>query len=179
MTRSIQQHVIPRVLLGSALIAGLLAGCDGSVESSPDAPSADDVAARNKDLLHRYHVDVWDEGHLEHAGQYLGAGFTSHARVTTLPPGQQVGPDFLAQFRIGFPDMRSHEDALLGDGELGVIRWTITGTHTGPFFGVAATGRTIQVSGMDILRIADDKLVEHWGGVADQMDDFLGQIQGN
>jgi len=29
---------------------------------------------------------------------------------------------------------------------------------------------------MDILRVADDKLVEHWGGVADQMDDFLAQI---
>lgn len=82
----------------------------------------------------------------------------------------------LAQYRIGFPDMRSHEDALIGDGDLAMIRWTITGTHTGPFFGVAATGRAIQVSGMDILRVADGKLVEHWFGVADQMDDFLAQI---
>jgi predicted ester cyclase len=130
----------------------------------------------NKDLLHRYHSDVWDGGHLDHAAQYLDPSFTSHAVVTTLPAGQQVGADFLAQFRIGFPDLRSHEDALLGDGDLVVIRWTITGTHTGTFFGVAATGRTIQVAGMDILRVADGKLVEHWGGVADQMDDFLTQI---
>jgi predicted SnoaL-like aldol condensation-catalyzing enzyme len=35
---------------------------------------------------------------------------------------------------------------------------------------------TIQVSGMDMLRVADGTFVEHWGGVADQMDDFLSQI---
>jgi len=122
MTQSIQMH-----LLRSTMIVGLLVGCDASSDSQPDA-AVDDVVARNKDLLHRYHVDVWDEGHLDHAGQYLGADFTSHASVTTLPPGQQVGPDFLAQFRIGFPDMRSHADALVGDGDLAMLRWTITGT---------------------------------------------------
>jgi predicted ester cyclase len=166
------------------LIAGLAAGCVSGDEPSADVPAddvADDVAARtvaarNKDLVHRYHVEVWDEGHLDQAWKYLGADFTSHATVTTLPPGQQPGPDFLAQLWSGFPDLRSHEEALLGDGDLVTIRWTITGTHTGPFFGVAPTGREIQVSGMDILRVADDKIVEHWGGVGDQMDDFLAQI---
>jgi predicted ester cyclase len=174
MTQTIPMHFMARVFVRSAMIAALFAGCTSSDGASPDAQVVD--VAMNKDLLHRYHADVWDEGNLDHAGQYLSADFTSHATVTTLPPGQQVGPDFLAQFRIGFPDLRSHEDALLGDGDLVVLRWTITGTHTGPFFGVAPTGRTIQVSGMDMLRVADGKFVEHWGGVADQMDDFLSQI---
>jgi len=174
MTQSIPMHFMARVFVRSAMIACLLTGCTRGDDSTADAQI--DAVAMNKDLLHRYHEDVWDQGHLDHAGQYLSADFTSHAVVTTLPPGQQVGPDFLAQFRIGFPDLRSHEDALLGDGDLVVLRWTITGTHTGPFFGVAATGRQIQVSGMDMLRVADGKFIEHWGGVADQMDDFLSQI---
>ncbi|HWO19148.1 MAG TPA: ester cyclase [Kofleriaceae bacterium] len=176
-----------RFVLGAALLTGCVTTDDEPAAEAP-APAGDvagdvgsDVAARtlearNKDLLHRYHVEVWDEGHLDQAWKYLGEGFTSHATVTTLPPGQYPGPDFLAQFWAGFPDLRSHEDALLGDGDLVTLRWTITGTHTGTFFGVAPTGRTIQVSGMDILRVADGKLVEHWGGVADQMDDFLAQI---
>jgi predicted ester cyclase len=178
MTKSTSIRALPYAVICSSLIAGLAAGCtdldEPLPEPTPEAPA--DEAALNKDLLHRYHVDVWDEGHLEHAGQYLAPTFTSHAMVTTMPPGQQVGPDFLAQFRIGFPDLRSHEDALLSDGDLVSIRWTITGTHTGAFFGVAATGRTISVSGMDMLRVADGKFVEHWGGVADQMDDFLAQL---
>jgi len=187
MTNTTPMHFAPRVCFALVTGAALLAGCVSGEDLSAEVP-ADDVAddgvvavartveARNKDLLHRYHVEVWDEGHLDQAWKYLGEGFTSHATVTTMPPGQQPGPDFLAQFWSGFPDLRSHEDALIGDGDLVTIRWTITGTHTGTFFGIAPTGRTIQVSGMDMLRVADGKLVEHWGGVADQMDDFLAQI---
>jgi len=166
-------NFLRQALLCSSTLACLLAGCTDET-ATEQAPV--DVVAMNKDLLHTYHVDVWDEGHLDHAGQYLGAGFFSHATVATLPAGQQVGADFLAQFRIGFPDMRSHEDALMGDGDLVVVRWTITGTHTGTFFGVAPTNKKITVSGEDMLRVADGKFVEHWGGVADQMDDFLSQI---
>lgn len=158
----------------TALLALLLAACGD--DAAPPLDAGPDPVAQNKDLLRRYHQDVWDEGHLDHAGQYLAADFRSHAVPSTLPPGQTPGPDFLAQFRIGFPDLRSHEDAILGDGDLVVIRWTITGTHTGPFFGVAPTGKAISVGGMDLLRVADGAFVEHWGGVADEMDDFLQQI---
>jgi predicted SnoaL-like aldol condensation-catalyzing enzyme len=135
-----------------------------------------DTAAANRDLVQRYHVDVWEEGHLDHAGLYLAPTFTSHAFPSTLPPGVQIGPDFLAQFWIGFPDLHSQAEAILADGDLVTIRWTITGTHTGTFLGVAPTNSPIEVGGMDILRVDGDKLVEHWGGVADQMDDFLSQI---
>jgi predicted ester cyclase len=176
--------LVRNVCFGFMVSAALLAGCVTGDEPAAEVPAedvAEDVAARtlearNKDLLHRYHVEVWDEGRLDQAWKYLGEGFTSHATVTTLPANQQPGPDFLAQFWAGFPDLRSHEDALTGDGDLVTIRWTITGTHTGTFLGVAPTGRPIQVSGMDMLRVADGKLVEHWGGVADQMDDFLAQL---
>jgi predicted SnoaL-like aldol condensation-catalyzing enzyme len=172
------KHIISTPVLRSALLACLLVGCatDDDAPPEPEPEPAVDQVALNRDLLHRYHVEVWEEGRLDRAGEYLGQGFTSHARPTTLPPGAQVGPDFLAQFWIGFPDLHSRADALLADGDLVTVRWTITGTHTGPFFGVAATGKPIEVSGMDILRVADGKFVEHWGGVADQMDDFLQQI---
>jgi len=154
----------------------LVAACSGDDSPSADPDAAVDVVAANKDLLRRYHEDVWDQGHLDHAGMYIGPTFVTHAVVTTLPPGQVAGADFLAQFRIGFPDMRSHADAILGDGDLVVVQWTITGTHTGTFLGVAPTNKPITVSGMDVLRVADNLFVEHWGGVADQMDDFLTQI---
>ena len=135
-----------------------------------------DTVAANRDLVQRYHVDIWEEGHLDHAGLYLAPTFFSHAVPSTLPPGVTPGPDFLAQFWIGFPDLHSKAEAILADGDLVTIRWTITGTHTGTFFGVAPTNSPIEVGGMDILRVEGDKFVEHWGGVADQMDDFLSQI---
>jgi predicted ester cyclase len=41
-------------------------------------------------------------------------------------------------------------------------RWTITGTHTGEWNGLAPTGTTIQYSGMTLFRLAGGKIVETW-----------------
>ena len=42
------------------------------------------------------------------------------------------------------------------------MHYTITGTHKGEFQGIAATGRTIKITGIAIHRIADGKIVEIW-----------------
>lgn len=42
----------------------------------------------------------------------------------------------------------------------------ICGTHTGEFLGIAATGRTIEIETVDVLRVVNGKITEHWG-VAD------------
>ena len=71
------------------------------------------------------------------------------------------------------------------DGDGGVLtptpvdpsgQWTITATQTGDFFGIPATGRTITFSGMDTLRVSNGKFVEHWGGLADQVDEVAAQL---
>ena len=41
-------------------------------------------------------------------------------------------------------------------------RWTARGTHEGEFQGIAATSNRIEVTGIDIVRIAEGKLAEGW-----------------
>lgn len=48
-------------------------------------------------------------------------------------------------------------------------RVTIRGTHRGSFLGIEPTGRCVTVSFFAIVRVADGKLVEEWGGL-DQVD---------
>ena len=43
-----------------------------------------------------------------------------------------------------------------------VTRWSATGTHTGDFAGVPATGRPVAVSGIHIHRVRHGRLIEHW-----------------
>ena len=40
---------------------------------------------------------------------------------------------------------------------------TMRGTHRGDFFGLPATGREVTLTGVHIMRVADGKIVEHWG----------------
>jgi predicted ester cyclase len=49
-----------------------------------------------------------------------------------------------------------------------VVRWTNRGTHVGEFAGIPATGRAFTIAGIDIYRVADEQLCEHWH-VIDQL----------
>jgi predicted ester cyclase len=56
-----------------------------------------------------------------------------------------------------------HENiGVLVEGDLVALRTIITGTHTGDYAGVVATGSQIQTSASHIFRVRDDELVEHW-----------------
>ena len=40
---------------------------------------------------------------------------------------------------------------------------TYHGTHKAEFFGIAPTGRKIQFETVDVMRVRDGKITEHWG----------------
>ena len=52
-------------------------------------------------------------------------------------------------------------DCLLVDMLRGPL--ALTGTHQGDFLGVPATGKPIEIRGMQIGRFEDGKMVERWG----------------
>ncbi len=62
-----------------------------------------------------------------------------------------------------FPDLRTAEADSVKEGDMVAFRWLLSGTQEGEFMGVAPTGRRVEVMGMDIVRLADGEIVEHWG----------------
>jgi predicted ester cyclase len=71
-----------------------------------------------------------------------------------------------------FPDMEIEVDLLLAEDDLVVGRWTATATHQGPMMGIPPSGRPITITGIDIQRVADGKIVEVW-----HQEDILGMLQ--
>lgn len=71
-------------------------------------------------------------------------------------------------FFAGFPDLRFQTLDTVADGEKVAVRFQITGTHTGEFQGIPATGRRMNVYGITILRFRDGKVSERWNQL-DQM----------
>lgn len=62
-----------------------------------------------------------------------------------------------------FPDLRVIEADSLREGDRAAFRWVMVGTHQGELLGVAPTGRRIEAMGMDIVRLSDGEIAEHWG----------------
>ena len=50
----------------------------------------------------------------------------------------------------------------VAEGEKVLVRLRVTGTHTGAFGDMAATGRKIDIGVLDLFQIRDGVLVEHW-----------------
>jgi predicted ester cyclase len=70
-----------------------------------------------------------------------------------------------ANLRKSFSDLRFevHENVgVLVEDDLVALRTIITGTQTGEYAGVAATGNAIQTSASHVFRVRDDRIVEHW-----------------
>jgi len=63
-----------------------------------------------------------------------------------------------------FPDLAMTPEDVIDGGDKVVARVRFTGTHKAEFMGMPATGRSVDVQVIDIMRCADDGLVhEHWG----------------
>src|SRR5260370_16676695 len=87
----------------------------------------------------------------------------------------QEAKQFLGQYLGALPDVEATVEGRMADGDKVVARVSYRGTLQGAFRGIPPTGKQIAVMGINIFRIANGKLVEHWGltdrlAVLQQMD---------
>jgi predicted ester cyclase len=95
----------------------------------------------------------------------IHADFVDHSR----PPGIAEGPEGVRQqfdgFRGAFDGFRATILHQVAEGDLVVTRKVFHGTHTGPFLGLAPTGRDVEIMVIDMVRVRDDRIAEHWNVV--------------
>ena len=65
--------------------------------------------------------------------------------------------------RAAFPDFHADIHWQIADGDCVTTYKTYHGTHRGEFLGVAPTGRKIQFETVDVMRVRNGKIAEHWG----------------
>jgi predicted ester cyclase len=68
------------------------------------------------------------------------------------------------KWRDAFPDIHFEIEEIIAEGDTVVARWTLTGTQSGPFLGIAPTGRKIRVGGMSMDHLRDGVLVSGFDG---------------
>ena len=78
----------------------------------------------------------------------------------------------IAMMRGGFPDIQWTLEEIIAEDDRVAARFTMRGTHQGPFFGVPPTGNKIQVQAMNFYRLSGGQFVEEYG-----QPDLLGLLQ--
>jgi len=126
-----------------------------------------------KQIARRWFEDVWNKRDANAISRFFPNDGIAHG----LPPGHDlIGPaafqPFHAAFLEGFADLRIVIDDLIEEDDRVAVRWHCTGTLTGPGLGVAPTGKPMNITGMSILRVHDEHIVEAWNNF-----DVLGMHQ--
>jgi steroid delta-isomerase-like uncharacterized protein len=85
------------------------------------------------------------------------------------PPAKLIDAfkETFSEAREGFPDLTISIEDVMAEGDRVTARVTMRGTHRGEFQGIAPTGKGVEVRAIDMFRIREGKIVEHWGHADD------------
>lgn len=125
----------------------------------------------NKALVRRYR-EAHNTNNLALLNEIVATDIKSHGGISGFPPGLEGGKKIHQMFLAAFPDGRVTTEDVISEGDKVVERFSFKGTNTGSFMGAPATGKKVAVTGMSVFRIANGKIVEHWGE-----NDALGTMQ--
>lgn len=117
---------------------------------------------KNKAIVRRYQ-EIYNSNNLDDLGEVLAVDLVMPKVMSGLPPGLEGAKRVHETTLIGMPDWHTQIEELIAEGDKVVARITMTGTHTGDFWGFPATGKKVQFTGIYIVTIRDGKIVEHWG----------------
>ena len=130
------------------------------------------MSEANKAIVRLYR-EIHNTNQLERLSEVLSQDFIPHTFMPGLPWNGLESAKLVHSLGVAsFPDMKVTTEDLIAEGDRVVERWTQTQTHTGePFMGIPASNKPIVMTGMSIYRIANGKIVEHWGNM-----DFFGMM---
>jgi steroid delta-isomerase-like uncharacterized protein len=117
----------------------------------------------------RAFFELVNSGDIDGFVDLFAEDFVEHETTPGLPPTREGTIQLFKMMQAAFPDMKWDAQDILVDGDKVVARVRFSGTNDGEFMGMPATGRSVSVEAIDIVRFGDDGLArEHWG-VIDQM----------
>jgi steroid delta-isomerase-like uncharacterized protein len=117
---------------------------------------------QNKAIIHRMTEVFFNQGNVESAEQFFADTYVHHDPASPQVRDRDGLKQALRAFLAGCPDLHITTDALLAEGDTVTKRWTYHATHTGDLSGLPPTGKRITMSGLELFRLADGKIVESW-----------------
>ena len=126
----------------------------------------------NKQLIREYIEKVVNTGNVNDLEKYISPDFYEGNK----PCGQIVGIEGAKQHILGvrqtYPDLHLTIEQQIAEGDWVVTRITARGTHQGSWLGMKPTGKKVTITGVNIEKVIDGRIVEH-GGAANTLEALL------
>jgi steroid delta-isomerase-like uncharacterized protein len=117
----------------------------------------------NEEKTRAYYDAVWNARKLDLIDDWVTEDFVGHYSASPEPVRGRAGfRAFVEEALAALPDLRMTIEDTIAQGDKVVSRVRMTGTHTGPMRGFAATGRPIDAGYIAIEHYSDGRCVEEW-----------------
>ncbi len=151
------------MVIATILVTSLLFSVSQGVTTS--APAADTggpgSGLSNEATATRLFNDVFSGKNAAACPELVAASALVHT-----PDGVYTGHEgmngFVDGLRTSFPDASFKVTDLMSDGDTVVASWVMTGTQDGPFQDIAATGASVSLDGITVLRFTRGMIIEEW-----------------
>jgi predicted ester cyclase len=149
-----------------ALAVSFISCAPGNTKKDPDTSASKDRAAsieKNRMSVQKV-VDAFNTGNTDSLGNYVSENMIEHQVDPNIKSKGLAGlKEAVALYRTAFPDLKMTVIATVAEGDMVVSHMNLKGTNSGPMGSMPATNKSVDVNGVDIVRFADGKGVEHWG----------------
>jgi steroid delta-isomerase-like uncharacterized protein len=132
------------------------------------------VGADARALVLEYLDRVWGQRDLDALDELLASDYRRHVSPILEPLGVDGQRSRLATMQAAFPDAAIELGEVVAAGDVVAFQSIMRGTHRAAIRGLPPTGRAFSVHLVDLVRVRDGKLIEHWGGP--DMLDLLTQL---
>ena len=116
-----------------------------------------------KAVVRRNTEEVQSRGNFNIFEELFADDFVDHTPQPNTTPDKDGVRQLYHTLRTAFPDFHAEIHWQVADGELVTAYKTYHGTHQGTFLGVSPTGRSIHFETVDVMRVHNGKITEHWG----------------
>jgi steroid delta-isomerase-like uncharacterized protein len=89
--------------------------------------------------------------------------FVDHTPQPGMAPDRNGVRALYQSIRAAFPDFHADIHWQVAAGDLVTTYKTYHGTHKGEILGIPPTGKAIQFESVDVMRVRNRKITDHWG----------------
>ena len=112
----------------------------------------------NASIVRQFTEVVINQGDMDAAATYVWDDVVEEVPLPGQGPGLDGLKDALRSMRAGFSDLSFSIQEQISEGDKVASRFEWTGTHTGVFLGIPATGKPVRVWGIVIDQLQDGKI---------------------
>jgi predicted ester cyclase len=126
----------------------------------------------NKLIVKDYIENVLNAGDITLIPMFISSNYVEVYNNVRYAVGIEGAKEHLTGVRRTYPDINLSIDQQIAENDWVATCYTMKGTHSGSWMGIKPTGKAITVTGVNIDKLIDGKIVEH-GGAANMFEGLL------